>query len=123
MDKALDRQPVADRLEATQKLLIQASIGSCTCGVKSPDLVFHSADCRFVLLQNALENIEQTISADPPPLTVDCLRSLPGGAIDDSDFEKIEDALDRIDAPSMKDGRWLTLAERIAALPRENRVK
>ena len=52
-------------------------------------------------------------------LKPDFLRSLPGGSLDDSTFQAIEDALDRADAPCRADGdkgRWLTLTERIAAL-------
>lgn len=52
-------------------------------------------------------------------LKPDFLRSLPGGSLDDSTFQAIEDALDRAEAPCRADGdkgRWLTLPERIAAL-------
>jgi hypothetical protein len=50
-------------------------------------------------------------------LKADCLRLLPGGKMDDSTYEQIEDALDKIEAPATgPDGRWLTLAERILAL-------
>lgn len=48
-------------------------------------------------------------------------RALPGGAIDDSTFDAIETALDRVDAPCRSpDGtRWLTLPERVLALAAE----
>jgi len=49
-------------------------------------------------------------------LKADFLRSLPGGKLDDSAYEAIEEALDRADAPMRVDGKWLTLAERVAAL-------
>lgn len=46
-----------------------------------------------------------------------CAQLLPGGKMDDSTYEKVEDALDRIDAPlTADDGRYLALHERIAAL-------
>lgn len=52
-------------------------------------------------------------------LKPDFLRALPGGTMDDSTFQDVEDALDRAGAPCRADGdkgRWLTLAERVAAL-------
>jgi hypothetical protein len=50
-------------------------------------------------------------------LTADFVRALPGGKLDDSAYEQIEDALDRAEAPCQApDGKWLTLAERVAAL-------
>ena len=53
-------------------------------------------------------------------LTADFVRRFPGGSIDDSTFERIEEALDRVDAPCQNtDGRWLTLPERISALAAE----
>lgn len=45
-------------LEAAKKLLIAASIGSCTCNTKSPELTWHAPDCRYVVLMMALENVE-----------------------------------------------------------------
>jgi hypothetical protein len=59
------------------------------------------------------------LSGDPE-LTADFVRSLPGGKLDDSTYEAIEDALDRAEAPCTLDGRWLTLAERVDALAAEN---
>lgn len=65
------------------------------------------------------------LAASPSPegtrergeLTADFVRALPGGKLDDSQYEEIETALDRADAPCQAtDGRWLTLAERVAAL-------
>lgn len=47
------------KLNAAHELLIKASIASCTCLTKSPDVTFHAADCRYVHLEYALENIEQ----------------------------------------------------------------
>ena len=45
-------------LEAAQKLLIGASIGSCTCNTKSPDLIWHASYCRYVAITTALESVE-----------------------------------------------------------------
>jgi hypothetical protein len=56
--------------------------------------------------------------AAPVPflLTVDFAQALPDGRLDDATYEKIEAALDKADAPSTKNGKWLSLHERIAAL-------
>lgn len=59
---------------------------------------------------------EQSEVRSGEDLTCDFAQSLPGGKLDDSTYEKIETALDRADAPCMKDGKWLSLHERIAAL-------
>lgn len=58
-------------------------------------------------------------SSSKPELTADFVRSLPGGKWDDSAYEAVESALDRANAPCQADGRWLTLAERVAALARD----
>lgn len=52
----------------------------------------------------------------PCALTADFTQVLPGGKLDDATYEKIEDALDRADAPCRLAGRWLTLPERVTAL-------
>jgi len=53
-------------------------------------------------------------------LTADFVRALPGGKMDDSQYEDIELALDLCDAPCLgADGQWLTLAERVKALSTE----
>lgn len=58
-----------------------------------------------------------------PELTADFTQSLPGGRLDDSTYEKIEAALDRINAPATsEDDKWLSLHERVGAL-RENIVE
>ena len=49
-------------------------------------------------------------------LKADCLRLLPRGKLDDSTYEAIEEALDKIEAPMTADGKWLTLVERILAI-------
>lgn len=50
-------------LEAAQKLLISAAIGSCTCNTKSPELFWHEPNCRYVTIMMALENVER--AAEP----------------------------------------------------------
>lgn len=45
-------------------------------------------------------------------------RSSPGGVVDFSTFEALEEALDKADAPITDGGRFLTLVERISALGR-----
>ena len=45
-------------LEAAKKLLVGASVGSCTCNTKSPELTWHEPTCRFVMIMLALENVE-----------------------------------------------------------------
>lgn len=53
------------------------------------------------------------------PLTADMAKALPGGNLDDSTFQSIEEALDAAEAPMRgADGKWLTLPERIRALSR-----
>ena len=49
-------------LDATRKLLITASLGSCTCNTKSPELMWHALNCRYVTLMMALENVEAALS-------------------------------------------------------------
>ena len=55
------------RLEAIKKLARTASIGSCSCQTKSPDIQWHRADCRYVLLQYILAQAEE--AADDNPAT------------------------------------------------------
>lgn len=50
-------------LEAAQKLLISAAIGSCTCNTKSPELIWHAPNCRYVIIMTALENVEVAASS------------------------------------------------------------
>lgn len=53
-------------LTEVQKSLIAAAIGSCTCLTKSPSLVYHTADCRYLKIASALESLDglQNIVAD-----------------------------------------------------------
>jgi hypothetical protein len=57
-DQCLDCVLEPTPLEAAKKLLIGASIGSCTCETKSPDLIWHAPNCRYVTIMTALENVE-----------------------------------------------------------------
>lgn len=50
-------------LAAVERLAIQASIASCTCHVKTPEITFHSADCRYVLLQYIIAQCEDACAA------------------------------------------------------------
>lgn len=49
-------------------------------------------------------------------LRPDFANALPGGALDLSTFQEIENALDAADAPMQVEGKWLTLPQRIAAM-------
>jgi len=72
------------------------------------------------LMRNVVP-VGMMMSEDLPPLTSTMTRGLPGGGMDDSTYEQIETALDRVLAPiTSEDGRrWLTLPERILALAAE----
>jgi hypothetical protein len=61
-ERRLAFERVAEIARPIQKLLISASVGSCTCGVKSPNIVYHEAGCRYVTLQMALEKVEQLLA-------------------------------------------------------------
>ncbi|HEY0820978.1 MAG TPA: hypothetical protein VGD46_19485 [Rhizobacter sp.] len=51
------------------------------------------------------------------PLNPDFAKALPGGALDATTFQQMEDALDAAGAPAVgEDGRWLTLPQRLQAL-------
>ncbi len=59
-DDCLDCVLEPTPLEAARKLLIGAAIGSCTCHTKTPELMWHEPNCRYVMIMMALENIEIT---------------------------------------------------------------
>ena len=64
--------------------------------------------------------VDAILNLAPVGLKADFTKALPGGALDDTTFGAVEDALDRADAPMQaENGRWLTLPERIAALALE----
>lgn len=64
-----------------------------------------------------LAALSRAPEAEEPELTADFLRGLPGGGLDDSEYQAIEDALDRLEAPCQaENGRWLKLHERVSAL-------
>lgn len=44
---------------AIERLAISASIASCTCLTKTPDITFHAADCRYVKLQYIIAQCEE----------------------------------------------------------------
>jgi len=68
-------------------------------------------------LVKRIEALEAGQPQSPPDLIPTCQKSLPGGAIDDTTYSQIEDALDEIDAPmTAPDGRFFTLVERIKSL-------
>lgn len=45
-------------IAAIERLAISASIASCTCLTKTPDVTFHAADCRYVKLQYIIAQCE-----------------------------------------------------------------
>jgi uncharacterized small protein (DUF1192 family) len=53
-------------LEAIEKLALQASISSCTCLTKTPDIAFHDPGCRYVLLQYIVAQCEDVRAALNP---------------------------------------------------------
>jgi hypothetical protein len=50
-------------LAAIEKLALQASIASCTCLTKTPDITFHNPGCRYVLLQYIIAQCEDARAA------------------------------------------------------------
>lgn len=57
-DQCLDCILEPTPLEAARKLLVAAAVGSCTCNTKSPELLWHAPNCRYVQIMMALENVE-----------------------------------------------------------------
>ena len=51
-----------EALTAIEKLALQASISSCTCITKTPDIAFHDLGCRYVLLQYIVAQCEDARS-------------------------------------------------------------
>jgi hypothetical protein len=62
--------------------------------------------------------IEAEMAERHETLVADFVNRFPDGSMDASTYGDIEDALDRIDAPSVEGHRWLTLPRRIEALGR-----
>ena len=56
-------------LAAIEKLALQASIASCTCLTKTPDITFHNPGCRYVLLQYIVAQCEDARAALKEPRT------------------------------------------------------
>jgi hypothetical protein len=57
----------SDVLEATKKLLLKAAIGSCDCGCKSGELLWHAPSCRYPTIMMALENVEIAAASRSTP--------------------------------------------------------
>ena len=47
-----------DLATAILKQLTRLSVGSCSCGVKSPDIQWHDAGCRYRMIEEVRENVE-----------------------------------------------------------------
>lgn len=47
-----------DIAAAILKQLTRLSVGSCTCGAKSPDIQWHDGGCRYRLVEEIRENVE-----------------------------------------------------------------
>lgn len=58
-----DYQRGLEAVEAIQRLALTASISSCTCDTKSPDIQWHAPGCRYVYLQYILEQAETATAA------------------------------------------------------------
>jgi hypothetical protein len=72
---------------------------------------------RLKVLKDRLAALSPRQQAETKPLQADCTKLLPGGKLDDATYQQIEEALDRADAPCRaKDGKWLSLAERVSTL-------
>ncbi len=65
-DQCLDCVLEPSPLEAAKKLLLSAVIGSCTCNTKSPELIWHEPNCRYVKIMTALENLELASASSLP---------------------------------------------------------
>jgi hypothetical protein len=72
-----------------------------------------------VMVGVSRQALDECLAAFAPELTADFTRSLPGGKLDDSEYEAVESALDKAEATMLNDSRWLTLAERVDALGAE----
>ena len=46
------------QLEAVRSLVLRASIGSCSCNTKSPEIIWHDPTCRYVTLMTTLDAID-----------------------------------------------------------------
>lgn len=54
-----------DTLDATKRQAIALVVGSCSCGMKSPNAALHPAECRYVTASGLLENIGEMLAAAP----------------------------------------------------------
>jgi len=55
---ALTLEEADKHITAIEKLALSASIASCTCNIKTPDISFHSANCRYVKLEYIIAQCE-----------------------------------------------------------------
>lgn len=44
--------------EILHDYLVAASVGSCCCGVKSPDVQWHTPNCPYTILAQALDHAD-----------------------------------------------------------------
>lgn len=49
---------VVEYFAAIERLAVSASIASCTCNIKTPNISFHAANCRYVTLQYIIAQCE-----------------------------------------------------------------
>lgn len=63
------REPVAwrEQVDAIQHLVMRASLGSCDCNTKSPDIIWHSSTCRYATLMTTLDAIDVLKDLASPP--------------------------------------------------------
>lgn len=123
------RKPEADRLHERAGRLRDLSAKDLM--LLADGIVAHAAE-RFMLEGRRsvgrtaeksrgaiLRAVEEDMRERAGGLVYDFVNRFPDGSADPSTYGDIEDALDRIDAPSVDGSRWLTLPQRIAALGRE----
>lgn len=56
--QAMVVERAAENIAAIERLAVSASIASCTCLTKTPDITFHDANCRYVKLQYIIAQCE-----------------------------------------------------------------
>lgn len=56
--QAMVVERAAEHVAAIERLAVSASIASCTCNIKTPDITFHAANCRYVKLQYIIAQCE-----------------------------------------------------------------
>lgn len=53
-----ENEAAQKQLEAVRSLVLRASIGSCSCNTKSPEIIWHDPTCRYVTLMTTLDAID-----------------------------------------------------------------